>query len=406
MKLRFRRHLRAAACLLVLFVAGADARASDAPAPASIEAAVKDLCGRKVVLLGEDANHGSGQTLALKSALVQRLITDCGFEAVFFESQIYDFLDLDRAFVERTARPEQLADAMGGLWSASAEIQALTAFLFDAASQGRVRLAGLDPQVGGATQRYTQQRLAARLASVLDEAGRETCESAFFQHFNWRYDDASPFDAAAQATLKRCAGNVATRAAALPATPDNRVTAVMASNLVEYLGVSEASEPIAGFDRRDRAMHQNFAWHVARLPRDARIIVWCASVHAAKTLHGVHDAWTPLGEWVHRAYGRRAAAVAFSAWSGSFGRPGKPPVTLPIAETGSLEAGAIGASTADSIYLDHRALRALSSKPARALDYRKSQSPDWARLFDAIIVLREERSSRAVAVTGARQPPP
>lgn len=405
MKLDFCRHSVAAACLLVLSVVGADVQAQ-APVTTPVDAAVKDLCGRKVVLLGEDANHGSGKTLEVKSALVRRLIDDCGFDAVFFESQIYDFLDLDQAFAERTARPEQLGDVIGGLWAKGEEIQTLIAFLFDAASQGRVRLAGLDPQVGGATQRYTQQRLAARLASVLDEASRQDCESAFSRHFNWRYDDASPFDAAAQDMLKRCAGNVATRAAALPAAEDNRVTAVMASNLVEYLGLSEESEPIAGFDRRDRAMHQNFAWHVARLPRDAKIIVWCASVHAAKTLQGVHDAWTPLGQWVHRAYGHRAAAVAFSAWSGHFGRPGKPPAALPTAEPDSLEAAAIGSSEADSVYLDHRALRALSSKPARMLDYRKSQSADWARLFDAVIVLREERASRAATAAGPRQPQP
>lgn len=404
MRLDFCRRSLAAACLLVLSAVGADVRAAEAPVTASIDAAVKDLCGRKVVLLGEDANHGSGKTLEMKSALVRRLIDDCGFDAVFFESQIYDFLDLDRAFAERTARLEQLSDAIGGSWAKGEEIQTLTAFLFDRANQGRVRLAGLDPQVGGATQRYTQQRLAARLASVLDEASRQDCESAFFRHFNWRYDEVSPFDAAAQTALKRCGEQVATRAAALPDTADSSVTAVMASNLVEYLRLSEDAEPAAGFNRRDRAMHQNFAWHVARLHRDARIIVWCASVHAAKTPERVHDGRVPLGQWVHRAYSRRAAAVAFGAWAGRFGRPGKPPVTLPTADAGSLEAAAIGGSAADSVYLDHRALRALSSKPARMLDYGKSHSADWARLFDAVIVLRDEQPSRATAESRQASP--
>jgi hypothetical protein len=38
--------------------------------------------------LGEDSHHGGGGTLAAKTALVSRLIDECGFSAVVFEASL------------------------------------------------------------------------------------------------------------------------------------------------------------------------------------------------------------------------------------------------------------------------------------------------------------------------------
>ncbi len=60
-----------------------------------LDSIVTDICNKKIVLLGEDANHGSGKTMEVKIALIRRLIEECKFSAVFFESPVYEFLILN-----------------------------------------------------------------------------------------------------------------------------------------------------------------------------------------------------------------------------------------------------------------------------------------------------------------------
>src|SRR5215813_13052074 len=62
--------------------------ASGSPATATaatpLDRVVRDVCNKRVVLLGEDSHHSSGGTLAVKAVLVSRLIDECGFSAVVF----------------------------------------------------------------------------------------------------------------------------------------------------------------------------------------------------------------------------------------------------------------------------------------------------------------------------------
>ena len=125
-----------------------------------------------------------------------------------------------------------------------------------------------------------------------------------------------------------------------------------------------------------------------------RIVVWSASVHAAKSLPG---GTRPFGSYVHAELGDRAAAIGFSALSGHYGNVGgrRAPQPLAPAAPGSLEARAFaGAGTGDLRYLDHAQLQALGTVPGRALDYANTQTLDWSQLLDGVIVLREERAAQ------------
>jgi erythromycin esterase-like protein len=88
-----------------------------ATAATPLDRVVRDVCNKRVVLLGEDSHHGGGGTLAAKTALVSRLIDECGFSAVVFEASLAEFVDLNRAFAAGKASPPYVADAIGGLWS-------------------------------------------------------------------------------------------------------------------------------------------------------------------------------------------------------------------------------------------------------------------------------------------------
>ena len=64
---------------------------------------------------------------------------------------------------------------------------------------------------------------------------------------------------------------------------------------------------------RDAAMYNHFRWLAARLPRHAKIIVWTATVHAAKdaTAAGMYKTGPNFGALLHRDYGDRAFVLDF-----------------------------------------------------------------------------------------------
>ena len=73
---------------LALLVLGAvffsPSKASEASGDESraFDAAIAMLCDKRLVLLGEDAGHGAGSTVALKGRITRALVERCGFSAV------------------------------------------------------------------------------------------------------------------------------------------------------------------------------------------------------------------------------------------------------------------------------------------------------------------------------------
>jgi erythromycin esterase-like protein len=353
-----------------------------------LAALVADVCQKQVVLLGEDGRHGSGRTLELKVEIVKRLVDDCGFSAIFFESPIYDFLDLERSFAAGTATPAQLADAIGGLWSTTSQIDPLVSYIFQKAAAGRLRAAGLDPQLAGATQLYSQRSLPAQLGRYASRARRDACETELHRLTNWQYDEQNPYDDSARNRLRACAKNIQAALAGRGKDGQVAVAAIMANNVLRYLDFSDDD-----WAPRDRAMYENFAWHRARLPKNAKIIVWSATVHGQNMSAANERA--RLGFYVHKQFGTRAATIGFSALSGSYGRTGKP-LALVVAAPDSLEHRVL-ADTEDAIrYVDRKQLVAFGVIAARALSYDTFQTTEWSKLLDGIVILREEHPPQFV----------
>jgi erythromycin esterase-like protein len=381
---------------IILLIAGyfATGLAAAAQAPTilnkskELDRLVTDVCNKQVVLLGEDDMHASGKTLEVKVDLVERLVDECGFSAVFFESQAYDFLDLERGLAARTATSAQLADAIGGLWSTTRESDRLAAFLFQAASAGRVKLQGLDPQLGGATQLYSQRDLPARITAFLEPARAEECVAEIHRYVFWEYDDTSPFDDAAKARLRACAGEIQASIAQQPASDAMKITAFMAENFSHFVQMLSEDDSFAA---RDHAMYDNFVWHRYRLPKGAKIIVWCATIHASKDGGALKKDYVSMGSLIHRSLGDRAVTIGFSALSGSIGRRGKPPVDLADMPPDSLEGRVFAGSKDDIRYVGSKRLQAFGKIAARPVDYGEPKSLDWGSELDGMVVLRRER---------------
>jgi erythromycin esterase-like protein len=366
--------------------------------PASeLETVVHEMCSKKIVLLGEDANHAGAQTIAVKAKLVEMLVQECGFRGVVFESQFYDMLEFQHSVDTGTATRDQLSAAIGALWSRYTVFQTFETWLFNEAATRHLLVAGIDPQVGGVGARYSPEELPKAFAAVLSGDDRSRCQEVLLRHNGWTYDDAHPFNDAAFNQLKACLRMV-TAARALRRGPASSRLLAMASSYLAYLDSIDPSGADEG--ARDRAMYQNLAWLIAQWPRNTRLVVWTASVHASKASIGSGGNKTlPFGAYVRRATGNDVYALGFSAVGGTYGTVGGHGAIheLDPPPSGSLEARACAshADQQDACFLSATALRQLGSVPGRAFVYSKFQPLPWSDYLDGILVLRAETAATA-----------
>jgi erythromycin esterase-like protein len=145
---------------------------------------------------------------------------------------------------------------------------------------------------------------------------------------------------------------------------------------------------------RDYSMFLNLRWYARRLGPRARIIIWAQNAHIAHdaTAYSGFAQGGNLGVHVRQAYGRRAFALGFSAYGGSWQRLMAMPAPQPIpaAPAGSLEARALEGSGADAVYRDADWLARLGRVPGRPYHYQFTPF-DWARAFDGVVIFRAER---------------
>jgi erythromycin esterase-like protein len=132
-------------------------------------------------------------------------------------------------------------------------------------------------------------------------------------------------------------------------------------------------------------MFRNTMWYLEHLPKGSKVIVWTASVHAARQRGSL--ASIPLGTLLAERLGDRVASVAFTALGGQSSMAGRPSRPLPELPSGSLEALSTGDGAAYRV-LDREALRAAGVVPSRLLG--RIGSADWSTMFDMVVVVRVE----------------
>src|SRR6185503_20834751 len=131
-------------------------------------------------------------------------------------------------------------------------------------------------------------------------------------------DEVSPLRDAIP-LLRGCLTDIQAALAARPTSKVAQEAAFMASRLLlDVLGAASPGSRAESYEVRDHAMYEAFQWHAARLAPGSKIIVWCATIHAAKDLRGIADAEAliSMGSYLHRDLGDRAAAIGFTAEGG------------------------------------------------------------------------------------------
>lgn len=359
-------------------------------AAARVAAAV---CGKRVVLLGELPEHGEARGFGVKARIVERLVARCGFRAVLFEAGSYDFFGLERAIATAPRTPAgavrtdsielALARAIGGLWW-TRELAGWRRWLAREAVAGRVAVGGIDDQPG-ATAAYARATMPGLVGAEVPPARSAECRDAVARYFSWSYTAAVAYDSTERARLAGCTRVAADRALAARTSTARAATPreVMLGDLASHFARENGS---AGAPDRRLVMAQHLAWWTERLPRDAKIVVWTATTHAARTpcLPSV----CRLGARLDERWGDRLAVIGFTALRGEWSRAGEPVQQLVPLPPQALEARALAASAAGWAYLDRAALRSIGAVPSRL--FGNVTTADWSTAFDGVVVIRDE----------------
>jgi erythromycin esterase-like protein len=373
---------------------GPSRAASPASEDTSVGPVVRDLCGKGVALIGESRGHGFGKTLEFKGELVRRLVAQCHYNAVFFESGIYDFLSIqEQVRSGHDVTDSMIAAAIGGIW-ANDEVQRVVPFLRDEAAHGRLYLGGLDDQLGRGT--WAQNEMPASLTAYLPADERARCLGILQKHMRWQYTSGAPYGPADKTRILACLDRISARLREGD-VPGRAAGLAMVDSLERQFNRDFPDVP-AGMDAdtwwtnaRDRSMYLNFRWLLSQLPPHSKVVVWTATVHAAKELKTVpgEEKRVPLGFYIHRDLGRRAFALGFSAYSGSYATVGQPVRPLDPAPDGSLEARSLAGRDGDTVYLSRSDLRKVGPVAARPLgtDFTTAR---WDEVVDGLVVFRRE----------------
>lgn len=358
-----------------------------------LSAATQGLCRTQVAMLGESATHGDGHTLAVKVALVERLVDQCGFDSVFFEANHDEFIHLNKRLRSgQTVTSEELLTAVGGLWKFYREFQPLAPFLLARAQTDRVFLGGIDDQLGQLGQDYANAEMVAELTDLLPQPERERCSTALHKRVYYDYSVAAPYSKADRSQIVTCLSEIQVAAAADKTTRgadrEERLERISATRRWVDRDFSSGAENVVD---RDRSMFQNFEWLQSRLPKRHKVIVWAATVHIAKQgdpTWGDH-AGTNFGSFVHRKYGNRAYSLGFSALSGSY-RQGKGNFPgMPSAPPNSVEMRALQDGGASARYVGSSQLAAMGAVSG-AFFRHSYQTFLWSEFLDGVVVFREE----------------
>ena len=365
-----------------------------------ISPVVHALCGKRVALLGESPVHGFGETLEFKVELVRRLIYECHYNALLVESGTYDYVHIETTLKSgQDVTDAMISAAIGGPW-ANKEVQSLVPFLREEVNAGRLKLGGLDDQVGAGT--YASRDMAFDLVEYLQGGERSRCLGILQRHLSWQYTADAPYGPSDKAKIIGCLNEIEGRPSQAgdgqkPSAEEDKamidsLKRNLARNFIED-DFTKADQEVKWDNDRDRSMYLNFKWLLSRLPLHSKVIVWAATVHVAKDLSGIDglEGKVPFGSYVRRDFGDGALSLGFSAYSGDYAFVHQPVRQLSAAPASSLEGQVFAHRDPDSVYLSRKQLREYGSVAARPLG-TSFKAAHWDQVLDGLIIFRQEHA--------------
>lgn len=364
---------------------------------AAVSLAINDMCDRKIVLLGETGDHGGGKALVLKAAIVQELVTQCGFNTLLVEAGYYDFAKLHlEQRANRAVSAEHMSSAIGGLWNNTAELAPLLPFLVEKMNKGELLVAGIDDNLGSAGAFYSLSQMPTDLSGLLPAELRDDCydELKRLIYFSYGPDgpDKSKIDPVT-ACLDAILEAVPTSADISPL--EKFIVPQIVRNMTSY-SQRIIADKNARLQLRENAFLDNYWWWAARIPENSNVIIWGASVHFAKSSKGLagYGDINTAGEALHQKYGADIFALSFSAQSGTYRKFGRAePAEIPAPDVSSLEA--MFSDRDGFSYAGPKFLAELGQIPA-AIFQREAIPVNLSDATDGVIIIHEEHPPGAL----------
>ncbi|HVF61401.1 MAG TPA: erythromycin esterase family protein [Thermoanaerobaculia bacterium] len=317
----------------------------------------------RVVLLGEQS-HGEGTVFLAKARLIAFLHHEMGFDVLAFESGLFDCAVAWERLRAGEAAATAVPRCVFPIWTRSAEVQPLIAYLGEQARGPRpLELAGFDNQFTGSASR---ERLVADLRALLDRLGAPFAGGPEWEPFAAQLqalaENLYPRGKAAdppegeQALFLRRLETVRAEVAARGAADDPET----AFWLQVLEGVGPAARQAWLYDPatqsvgpeigrlRDTQMGRNLVWLADRRYPGRKIVGWAATYHAARELGplepeepGLADWYrqvTVMGEVAAQELGDALYTLGFTAYEGAIATPFEPqPEPVAPASAGTLE---------------------------------------------------------------------
>jgi erythromycin esterase-like protein len=166
------------------------------------------------------------------------------------------------------------------------------------------------------TSHYAEAALPRLIAAASSESTATECRQTVSRNVGWTYDAKNPFDEREQLRLQQCARNAVDAAAA------NRSLDAADRVMLESFARSADRQRLGVTAGRDDSMYRNLVWYLERLPANSRVVIWTATVHAARQRGSLAE--VPLGGRVVERWGDRVGTVGFTAYAGTRQGPGGP----------------------------------------------------------------------------------
>jgi erythromycin esterase len=293
----------------------------------------------RVAFLGEPS-HGTGNIFSGQTRLVKFLHQQMGFDVLVFESGFFDMTKVWEAIRRGDPPSDAFRQGIFRVWTEPAEMHPLAEYLAEHANGPRpLELAGYDTQFSGPASYHM---LVPELRAYLDSVGlfgSFAADSALwdgFRRIHWFGTPTAPADTIPpdSDTQTHFLAGVAQLREAIGARAEDeqaRFWLQVLENVSVFAPIRwiQIAKPpvedwLPGWNMRDEQGARNLLWLANERYRGRKLIVWLASIHAARNLEVIdprdpelpYERTLPTGHHVWQALGPEMYTLGFVALEG------------------------------------------------------------------------------------------